>query len=100
MTFEEWWAKWVSASERWNDAAGNYETIASEAWDYQQARIAELEAAMERQEEEIAHRGVVIESLERRLEIANQAVIRLRERSVANYKETSKWKEKQGEENE
>ena len=42
MNFDEWFADWVKAAPEWNDAAGNYETIAAEAWEYQERKLAEL----------------------------------------------------------
>ena len=45
MTFDEWFANWVKAAPEWNDAAGNYETIAAEAWEYQERKLAELREA-------------------------------------------------------
>ena len=42
MTFDEWFAGWVKALPEWNDAAGNYETIASEAWEHQERTLEEL----------------------------------------------------------
>ena len=42
MNFDEWFADWVKAAPEWNDAAGNYETIAAEAWEYQEQQLAEL----------------------------------------------------------
>lgn len=48
MTFDEWFAGWVKAAPEWNDAAGNYETIASEAWEYQEQQLAELREALEK----------------------------------------------------
>ena len=46
MTFDEWFAGWVKASPEWNDAAGNYETIASEAWEYQGRKLEKLREAV------------------------------------------------------
>ena len=46
MTFDEWFADWVKAAPEWNDAAGNYETIAAEAWEYQEQQLVELREAV------------------------------------------------------
>jgi len=51
MTFDEWFADWVKAAPEWNDAAGNYETIAAEAWEYQERKLAELQAQKTRSQE-------------------------------------------------
>ena len=50
MNFDEWFFDLVKVSPDWSDAAGNYETIAAEAWEYQE-QLAELQAQKTRSQE-------------------------------------------------
>ena len=86
MNFDEWFADWVKAAPEWNDAAGNYETIASEAWEYQEQQLAELEAEVRDKVEGMLERGAEIRELRKQLAELEAENARLREGNTYMWK--------------